>query len=260
MRIAVVGGTGSIGAPLAAALAARGDEVRVLSRNAPERLPAGSVTHHRVDLASGEGLAEAFAGVEAVVDAVNDSRPRRAKDVLVEGSRRLLAAEAEAGVGHHVAISIVGCDSVPIGYYRAKVAQEEVVAGGSVPWSLLRASQFHTLLAFGFGAAARLRISPAGAAKLQPVAPEVVAERLVEIVHAGPAGRVPDIAGPQIETLSELARSWRRHSSRRLLPLRMPMIGPVGRPLRRGALCDETAAAGGPTFAEWLATEPGTSP
>lgn len=249
MQVAVVGGTGSVGALVVDDLVARGDEVRILSRRAPTEPPPGA-SHHAVDLATGEGLREAFAGVETVVDAANDSR--RAKDVLVEGSRRLLDAETAAGVRHHVAISIVGCDRVPVGYYRAKVAQEEVVAGGPVPWSLLRASQFHTLLAMAFGALERVRVVPAGRALLQPIAPEIVAKRLADAVHDGPGGRLPDIAGPEVGTLSELADDWRRQSERRLLALRLPMVGPIGKPLREGALCDPAAAGGGPTFEQWL--------
>src|ERR1700754_5013984 len=121
--VAVVGGTGTLGALLVRELLARGATVRVLSRNATD-VPAGAA-HHRVDLTSGEGLAEALAGVDAVVDAANSTKA--AEDVLVAGTRRLLEAEAAAGVTHHVAISIIGIDQVPMKYYRAKLAQEEAV-------------------------------------------------------------------------------------------------------------------------------------
>jgi uncharacterized protein YbjT (DUF2867 family) len=250
MRVAVVGGTGSIGAPVVAELSARGDEVRILSRNPPAASPAGA-THCRIDLSTGDGLREALAGVEVVVDAANDSR--RAKDVLVEGGRRLLAAERDAGVRHHVAISIVGCDRVSLGYYREKVAQEAVVAGADVPWSLLRATQFHTLMTSAFEACERVRAVPTGAARLQPVDPVIVAKRLADAVHDGPGGRLPDIAGPEVQTLVELARAWREHSDHRLVAVRLPLFGKVGRALRDGALCDPSAAAGGPTFEQWLA-------
>ena len=173
--------------------------------------------------------------------------------MLVEGSRRLLAAEADAGVRHHVGISILGCDRVPLGYYRAKVAQEQAIAGGRIPWSLLRASQFHTLIATVFELWGRAHAVPTGKARLQPVDPRVVARRIADSVHEGPAGRLPDVAGPEIGTLTELAGAWRRHHGRRLLPVRLPMAGPIGRPLREAALCDPAAAAGGTTFEEWVA-------
>lgn len=252
MRVAVVGGTGAVGAPIVEELVRRGDDVRVLSRHAPAAPPLGA-SHHSIDLSTGAGLADALVGVEAVVDASNDSR--KADQVLVEGSRRLAAAEADADVAHHVAISIVGCDRVPAAYYRSKVAQEEVVAHSPVPFSLLRATQFHTLLAAAFGFGERRRVVPTGKALLQPIAPAVVAERVAAAVHAGPSGRLPDVAGPQVQTLSELAATWRRHSDRRLVPVRLPSIGGLGKAVRAGALCNPDAAAAGPTFAEWLDAE-----
>ena len=127
MRIAIAGGTGTLGSLVAAELARRGHEVRVLSRSAPE---------YRVDLATGSGLADALAGCDVVVDASNNSS-RHAADILVGGSRRLLAAEAAVGVKHHVCVSIAGCEQVPMGYFTAKAQQEQVVEQGPVPWSVV---------------------------------------------------------------------------------------------------------------------------
>lgn len=250
MKVAVVGGTGTLGKPLVAALAAHGDEVRALSRRAPKRLPK-SASHHCIDLTVGEGLTEALAGIEVVIHAA-DSNPRNAAPVLVEGSKRLLRAGAQAGVRHHVGISIVGCDQVPIPYYKVKVEQERTIAAGDLPWSLLRATQFHDLLAWAFGRAGRFGLIPTGRARLQPVEVTVVAERLVELIHSPPAGRVADIAGPRVETLTELAHAWRQ-AGHRGLPLRIPSLGRIGRPVREGALCDPRAAGGSATFEEWLA-------
>ncbi len=251
MKVAVVGGTGVLGKPLVAALAARGDEVLSLSRKPGRTMPEG-VSHHRVDLTTGDGLAEALAGVEVVVDASNSSTPRRAAPVMVEGTKRLLRAGAEAGARHYVGISIVGCERVPMAYYKVKVEQEEVIAGGPIPWSLLRATQFHTLIDHLFKQDARFGIVRSGSARFQPIDPPLVAERMAAAAHAEPAGRLPDVAGPDVLTLSELAKAWRR-AGHRALPLRFPMIGPIGRPVREGALCNPDAAAGGRTFEEWLA-------
>jgi uncharacterized protein YbjT (DUF2867 family) len=244
-KVAVVGGTGVLGRRLVA----RGDEVVVLSRSAGAPLPDG-VAHRRVDLASGEGLAAGLGGVEVVIDAANALK--RAREVLVEGSRRLLDAEAEAGARHHVAVSIVGCDRVPIAYYGAKVEQEEAVRSGPVRWSLLRATQFHTLLDWAFASAARYGVVPTGRARLQPIDPAVVAARLVDAVHDGPGGRLPDLAGPEVRTLGELARAWKSARGRHRLPLRIPSVGKLGRSLRDGGLCDPGAAAPGPNFERWL--------
>ncbi|MFL5816609.1 MAG: SDR family oxidoreductase [Conexibacter sp.] len=252
MRVAVIGGTGGLGSLVVAELAARGDAVRAVSRNAPAAgtLPAG-VEHARADLANGDGVREALDGVDAVLDASNDRRS--ARDVLVDGTLRLVAAGADAGVQHHVFISIVGCDRVPNAYYDVKVAQEEALAGGIVPWSLLRATQFHTLLAGVFAGTARRRLLPTGRMLLQPIDTPVVARRLADVVHAGPAGRVPDLAGPQVETLAQLAGSWRAHHRGWLLPLPIPALGKGFRAMRDGGLTDPAAAADGPTFAQWLA-------
>lgn len=250
MKAAVVGGTGVLGAPIVAGLAARGDDVLILSRKPPRELPAGAA-HRSIDLTDGAGMDEALAGVEVVLDASNSS-PRNAGPVLVDGTRRLLSAAARAGVGHYVGVSIVGCDRVPTAYYKVKVQQEEVIAAGEVPWSLLRATQFHSLLAWAFEQAARARLLPKGSARLQPVEPAVVATRMTAAARSEPGGRLPDVAGPQVHTLSELATAWRRHDGRWLLPLPLPMFGKVGRPLREGALCAPIAAAGGASFEQWL--------
>jgi len=250
MRVAVIGATGVLGRLVATELAARGDEVISVSRSLPRDAVIGS-EHRRADLATGVGLEGALAGAEAVVDAANDSS-RHAATVLVDGTRRLLEAEAVAGVGHHVAISIVGCDRVPIGYYRAKTGQEEAVAAGGVPWTLLRATQFHQLVAGALASAARARLQPRGPFQLQPIDPALVAARVADAVHAGPGGRLPAIAGPEVATLTQVAEAWVARRAGRLLPLPLPAIGKAGRALRGGALCDRAAAVPGPTFAAWL--------
>jgi uncharacterized protein YbjT (DUF2867 family) len=250
MKIAVVGGAGALGALLVAELAGQGDEILALSRTVGGALPQGA-SHRRVDLATGEGLDDALAGADVVVDASN--APPNAGEALVAGTRRLLDAAASAGAGHFVGISIVGCDRVPLSYYKAKIEQEEAIAASTIPWSLLRATQFHTLLAWAFGSTARWRVLPTGEARLQPIDPRVVAARLAQAARSEPAGRLADISGPEVRTLSELAKVWRKADGRHLLPLRIPMVGRIGRPLRAGALCDPEAAAGGATFERWLA-------
>ena len=141
MRIAVVGATGTAGTPIAAELERGGHEVRRLSRHSET---------HPVDLLTGEGLDAALEGCEAVIDASNvNGRTKQTRELLVDGGRRLLAAEARAGVGHHVCISIVGIEKVPMGYYGVKVEQEEMVRAAGVPWSIVRATQFHQLLDCG---------------------------------------------------------------------------------------------------------------
>lgn len=243
MRIAIAGGTGTLGRYVTEQLRTRGHEVRVLSRSSSE---------HRIDLTTGEGLDAALAGCDVVVDASNSAR--KAASVLVEGSRRLLAAGRAAGVGHHVCVSIVGCDQVPLAYYRVKVAQERVVEAGPVPWSIVRATQFHELAATVFAAGARWRMLPVPRAVVQTVA-AVEAARAVADVAEGPPlrGRI-DVVGPVATSLRELAHTWRSVTGRRALLVPVPLPGRIGRALRAGRLIEPSPdVRGATTFADWLA-------
>jgi uncharacterized protein YbjT (DUF2867 family) len=245
MRIAVVGGTGTLGRQVTAELERRGHEVRVLSRRSPQ---------FPVDLASGQGLAGPLEGCGAVIDASNTQR--QARQVMVEGSARLLAAEQEAGVGHHVCISIVGCDQVSMGYYRVKVDQENVVAQGPVPWTIVRATQFHELASGLFAATARYRMLPAPAMPLQPVAAAEVASVLADAAESDPRGGRVSVAGPQVVSVRDLARTWLSATGRSAVLLPVPLPGGIGRALRAGALtADHPDVAGVITFADWLASK-----
>jgi uncharacterized protein YbjT (DUF2867 family) len=234
MRIAITGGTGTIGREVALTLYDRGHEVRVLSRNGPTP----------VDLTDGRGLAAALEGVDAVVDACNGQR----RALLVDGTRRLLAAEAGAGVRHHVAISIVGIDRAPGRYYALKREQEAVVKAGDMPWSIVRATQFHPLMDSLLRTASRFGISPSSTARVQPVDPRELALVLADAVEAAPSGATTEFAGPEILTLRELACQWRRATGSRALPLRIPLP----RSLREGVLTSAGAWRGETTFAAWL--------
>src|ERR1700730_3193794 len=150
MNIAVVGGTGMPGQRVVQQLRARGHLVKVLSRRSAE---------HAVGLTTGNGLAHALTGCNIVVDASNDVS-RHASKTLVEGSRRLLAAENAIGVSHHVCVSIVGCDQLPVGYNGAKSAQERVVEEANIPWSILRSTQLYEFVSKLFACAARWSVLP----------------------------------------------------------------------------------------------------
>ena len=244
MRIAIIGGAGTLGGHVTSELIARGHDVRVLSRRSQQ---------YPVDLTSGHGLAAAIEGCAAVIDASNASAPKRAAQVLVEGSRRLLEAEEETGVPHHVGISIVGCERVPMGYYRVKAEQEQVISGGPVPWTLVRATQFHELIDMALTAAARWRIVPIPAGRLQTIAASEVARVVADVAEGEPRrGRV-QAAGPQVTTIADLARTWVSATKQRALRVPVPVPGKLGRALRAGALTDPDAdVLGQQTFADWL--------
>jgi uncharacterized protein YbjT (DUF2867 family) len=248
MEIAVVGASGTLGRPTVSALAARGHAVRVLGRR------AAGPDAFAVDLRAGTGLDRALEGVDVLVDASNAGpRVKAARAVLVEGGRRLLEVARREGVRHHLCVSIVGSERVPLGYYRVKVEQEEVVEAAGVPFTIVRSTQFHSLLAGLFAAAARRRVLPTGRLPLQPVDPAEVAEALADVAEAAPLGRRVEVAGPETTDLSSLARVYRAHTRRRTLLL--PVVAPValGRALRSGALTTTAPDRRGTArFAEWL--------
>ncbi len=243
MRIAIAGGTGTLGSLVAAELARRGHEARVLSRSAPE---------YRVDLATGSGLERALAGCDVVVDASNSAR--HAADVLVAGTRRLLAAEQAAGVRHHVCVSIVGCEKAPMGYYRVKAEQERVAAQGPVLCSLVRATQFHELVLAALTTGRRWGVLPVPRARLQPIACAEVASVVAGVAEGAPRpGRI-QVAGPEVADARDLVRTWRSVTGRRTVLVPVALPGRLGRALRTGALTDERPEVrGSVTFAAWLA-------
>ncbi|WP_028642876.1 SDR family oxidoreductase [Nocardioides sp. URHA0020] len=244
MRVAVAGGTGLVGRLVVDAARERGHDVVVLARS------------EGVDLTTGSGLAERLAGVDAVIDTTNQASQRRAQAEAFFGgvTRTLLAGGAAAGVGHHVVLSIVGIDDVDTGYYAGKRLQERVVAEGAVPWTVLRATQFHEFAeqVLGFARVGPFSVVPRMLTR--PVAAREVAQALVELAAGAPVGRAPELAGPDRWQLVDLARrvSEARGLGRRVVPVRLP--GAAGRAMRAGAL---TPSGDGPrgrvTFDEWLA-------
>ncbi|HXT90382.1 MAG TPA: NAD(P)H-binding protein, partial [Trebonia sp.] len=243
MKAAIVGGTGTLGRQVASELRARDHDVRILSRNAPE---------YRVNLATGEGLDTALAGCEVVIDASNNSS-KTAATTLVEGSRRLLSAAVMAGVAHHVCVSVVGCERVPVGYFQVKAQQEEVVEGGQVPWTIVRATQFHEYAAATLESAARWRVVPVPQVQLQTVSSAEVARVIADVAEHGPRRARVEVAGPEVITARELTATWRRATGRKVavFPVRLP--GKLGRALRGGALTNpRPAVLGTQPFSVWL--------
>jgi uncharacterized protein YbjT (DUF2867 family) len=246
MQVAVVGGTGVCGSCVVDELRHRGHQPRVLSRR-----PSNSVDHYQVDLSTGDGLSTALTGADAVIDASNTRKRRIMRAVLVDGTERLLRAEAEAGVAHHVLPSIVGIDAVPMAYYRIKLEQEQAVLRGPVHATVVRSTQFHQLVDEIFSATARLGFLPRSGIALQPIDPREAAVALVDAVERGPGDRV-EVAGPEILTVTELARAWMRAVPRRRPLVPIPLPGKFGRALRAGALTGPSVRYGTGTFSEWL--------
>jgi len=252
MRIAIVGGTGTVGKHITSELAARGHEVRVLSRSSPE---------FPVDLTSGEGLAAALENCDVVVDASRtpSTSSKRAAQIHVEGSRILLAAEQAAGVAHHVCISIVGCDLVPFGYYKVKTDQEHVVEQGPVPYSIVRATQFHELLAGALAVAGKYHVLPAPNIQLQTVAAKDAGSAVADVATGQPVNGKVEVAGPQTLMASDQARTWKSGTGTTAVIVPFPIPGKLGRGLRHGILTsDKPDIRGTITFSEWLAEQQAT--
>lgn len=245
MKVLVTGGTGVLGREVVR-LVEPAAEVRVLSRSAGDR--AGFV---RGDLSTGEGVAEAVRGVDVIAhcaSAADYRRPQRD----VEQARVLLEATRE-GRPHVVYISIVGIDRVPFGYYRAKLAVEELLAGSGLPWTVLRTTQFHDLALLFLMLATKppIAVLPRGI-RGQPVDVGEVAERLAELVLAGPAGRVPDLGGPRVEEGEEMLRTFLTLTRRRRPVVKVPVPGRVAAAFRAGGHLLTDGMKGRRTFEEYL--------
>jgi uncharacterized protein YbjT (DUF2867 family) len=246
--ILVTGGSGTLGRAVVARLLAVGVTARVLSRT-PRQDPG--VEWVTGDLTTGVGLDGAVRGVDAVIHCATDVRKTR-NDLAAAGN--LIAAVRRAGGPHLVYISIVGVDRVPLGYYKVKLEVEGLVEGSGLPWTVLRATQFHDLVRTVARVASRLPVAfaPAGT-RFQPVDVRDVAARLVDLAVAAPAGRVPDFGGPEVLPATDLVHAYLRATGRqrRVLPIRLP--GKVARGYRDGGHLVPEHADGRRTFAEFLA-------
>ncbi|WP_175923909.1 SDR family oxidoreductase [Burkholderia latens] len=188
MKIVVIGGTGLIGAKTVAVLRGSGHDVVTVSRKCG------------VDVFTGVGLVEAVAGADVVID-VSDARSSDAVAVLEffqTAGRNLVAAEAAAGVRHHVLLSVVGIDRVPDqGYYRAKVVQEKLVEQSGIPYTIVRSTQFHEFLCSIADAHTDGNVVRVPPARLQPVAADDVAALVAEVALAAPRNAIVEIGGPE---------------------------------------------------------------
>jgi uncharacterized protein YbjT (DUF2867 family) len=252
MRVLLLGGTGVLGREFQAVPRVRGQVLRVQSRR--DRPPGvdPAIEWARADLESGEGLAEAMTGVQTVVHSATD--PKRTAQVDVAGTARLMAAANQAGVSHLLYVSIIGIDRIPLGYYKAKVEAEKLVTAGGVPWSILRATQFHSLIEMFIRKAARfpLVMPLAKDLRFQGVDESEVAVRLVRAVNEGPGEYLLEFGGPEVKTLGEYAVTWKEITGTRkpVLPLRIP--GRVAAGFREGRNTNPAAEKGRITWREWL--------
>ncbi len=239
MKIVVIGGTGLIGSKTVIILRQGGHEVLAASPKSG------------INTITGEGLKEAVTGAQVVIDLANSPsfEDKVVLDFFETSGRNLLAAEAAAGVRHHVALSIVGTDRTPDnGYFRAKVAQERLIEASGIPYTIIRATQFLEFLGAIASAGADGNVVKLAPGLFQPIAADDVAEIVADLALAAPRSGIVDIAGPERAPFNEIiarylkavgdprevvsdpeARYWGgRVEERSLVPLGEARLGRIG--------------------------------
>ncbi len=251
MKIVVIGGSGLIGAKLVSRLREQGHEAVAASRSSG------------VDTLTGEGLAGALAGAQVVVDVANSPsfEDRAVMEFFETTGRNILAAETatstgsgQAGVGHHVALSVVGAERLlASGYFRAKMRQEELIKAAKIPYTIVRATQFFEFVGAIAGASAdgeAVRLPPA---MMQPIAADDVAAMLAEIAVDEPLNGTVELAGPEPIRMDELARQYLAATSDGRKVTTDVHAGYFGTPVNDDSLTPGRGARLGPTrFGEWL--------
>ena len=253
--ILVTGGTGTLGRLVVRRLQDAGCNVRVLSRR--HREAADGIEFVTGDLATGEGIEPAVDGVGSIVHCAGSAKGDEDK------ARNLVQAALQAGAQHLVYISVVGAERIPVvsgvdramfGYFGSKRAAEKVVEDSGLPWTTLRATQFHDLILTVVQQMAKLPVVPVPAGfRFQPVDADEVAARLVELTLGKPAGLVPDMGGPRVYGVADLLRGYLRASKRRRLIVPVWLPGKAARVFRDGANLAPEQAVGNRIWEEFLA-------
>jgi uncharacterized protein YbjT (DUF2867 family) len=241
MKFAVIGGTGLIGSQVVKDLNAAGHQA------VPHSPSTG------IDVISGKGLDEAVAGADVIVNVTNSPTFDEASAAFFQTSMdNLLAAGRKGGVGHFVILSILGADQVPeLDYYRAKVLQEDILAAGPIPYSIVRATQFMEFIDAVMswtadGDTVRLPATP-----VQPIASKDVAAAVAEVAAGTPLNGIHNIGGPEIFPLDELGRITLSHKSDDRTVVTDPSAGMFAA-VKGDVLTDEHAHLAPTRYADWL--------
>jgi uncharacterized protein YbjT (DUF2867 family) len=246
MKIVVIGGTGLIGSKLVANLAEHGHE------------PVPASPASGVDALTGEGVAEVLAGADVLVDVSNSPSFEDAAvlDFFETSTRTLLDAASAAGVGHYVALSVVGTDRLAgSGYFRAKIAQEKLISGSALPYSIVHATQFFefaaTIVRFSTDSGGTVRVAPA---LIQPIAADDVAAAVGRVAVGPPVEGIVEVAGPEEFSLEELVRSRLEADGDTRPVVTDAEVGYYGAPVdERTLLPGAGAQLAASRFADWLA-------
>jgi len=238
-NVLVTGGTGALGTELVPLLVTAGLHVRVLSRRKAPAVPGGAQAV-RGDLTTGDGLDEAVTEIDVIAHLASETSGipsyAKAQRTDVEGTGRLLDSARRAGVEPHVVyISIVGIDKIPFGYYRGKLATEQVIERSGLPYTILRTTQWHTLAAKfcrQLGSLPLVAI-PKGV-RLQLLDAGEVAQRMASLVRGPPSRHVPEMGGPEALSFAEIAREYFRAVGKRRVVFEVPLPGKAAKAFAAG--------------------------
>ena len=252
--ILLTGGTGTLGRLVLPRLRAHGYDVRVLSRT--PRDPQDGVEYILGDLSTGDGIEAAVDGLETIVHLAGTAKGDDVK------ARNLVRAASRVGRPHLAYISVVGADRVPVesfidraafGYFKAKRDAELIIADSGLPWSTLRATQFHQSMIAMFDSMTKMPVVPTfSGVSFQPVDAGEVADRLVEVALGDPAGLVPELAGPTAYPMKQLLRSYLKARGKHRLTMPMRLPGKAFRAHRAGANLNLERAVGVRTWEQAL--------
>ena len=242
MKIVVIGGTGLIGSKVVEKLKSQGHDALAAAPNTG------------VDTITGKGLAEAVKGAQVVVDVSNSPSfdDRAAMDFFETSGRNLIGAEKDAGVQHHVALSVVGTDRLQdSGYFRAKLAQEQMIEGSAIPYTLIHATQFFEFIRAIADVSTVSGTVRLPSVKFQPIAAQDVASEIANAALAAPASRMIEIAGPETFNLDEAVRKVLEYDHDRREVIADPSAPYYGIAVSESTLVPAPDAQLGSTTLQW---------
>ncbi|UVJ38474.1 SDR family oxidoreductase [Arthrobacter sp. CJ23] len=259
--ICVAGGTGQVGREVVRLALAAGHRVAVISRHEP--LPGSPARHDgasyfTADITTGKGLPGALAGADVVIDCL-EGQFGKARKTFADGGARLLAAAQLAGARKAVALSIINCDQSSYAFYASKADKERRYAESGLETVVVRATQFHSLVAAMFEAGAKVRLLPAfKGVQFQTISPSEVAGALLEAALEAPSDerhRLRTVGGPDVQAMRELAEAWKSATGARGRIVELPLPGAMGAYLRAGKNLVPEQRYGSESFVSWLAKQ-----
>lgn len=253
MRVLITGGTGTLGSKTVRELQQNNHTVRIFSRRSEPPGDLSKVEWSIGDISTGEGLAPALAKVDAVLHAASNPGFKSNK-VDVQGTQNLIRVMQQSDVRHILYPSIVGIDQIEYFYYQKKLKAEGLIEQCGIPYTILRVTQFHELVATVLSAAGKVPfVLPIPTDfQLQTVAAAEVAREFCKYLNDGPAGHAPDFAGPEILTSREMAETWLRVHGKNKFVVNLPLWGDVAKGFRQRKVTNPDQSRGKVTWEEWL--------